>query len=184
MTSFFHLLFRLQLFVTFIFVFENNQNLFSCGPPFVSFWSVKYLKFGQQLLIWTVHHTFLKSRHPEVTKNPCYVLFPEGNQKMVSTRNFDNKNNFKSFFRKAKKYVLSSLISAQQTAYIKSRFIGECGRLISDKVDICHRYNIGGYLVAIDIEKAFDSLHHKFIFAVLKEKLVLVKVSSPGFRHY
>ena len=37
MTSFFHLLFRLQLFVTFIFVFENNQNLFSCGPPFVSF---------------------------------------------------------------------------------------------------------------------------------------------------
>ena len=106
---------------------------------------------------------------------------------MVSARNFDNKNNFKSFFRKAKKYVLSSLISTQQTTYIKNRFIGEGGRLISDKVDICHRYNIEGgrgYLVAIGIEKAFDSLHHKFIFAVLKEKLVLVKTSSPGYRHY
>ena len=28
---------------------------------------------------------------------------------------------------------------------------------------------IGGYLVTIDIEKAFDSLDHKFILAVLKK---------------
>ena len=34
-----------------------------------SFWSVKYLKFGQKLLIRTVHHTFLERRHPEVPKN-------------------------------------------------------------------------------------------------------------------
>ena len=55
---------------------------------------------------------------------------------MVPARNFDNKNNSKSFFRKAKKYVLSSLISTQQTTYIKNRFIGEGGRLLSDKVDM------------------------------------------------
>ena len=35
MTPFFHLLFPLKLFVTFTFVFENNQNSFSCGPPLV-----------------------------------------------------------------------------------------------------------------------------------------------------
>ena len=30
------------LFVMFISDFGNNQNSFSCGPPFVPFWSVKY----------------------------------------------------------------------------------------------------------------------------------------------
>ena len=84
MTPFFHLLFLLILFVTFIFVFENSKNSFSCGPPFDPFSSVKYLNFGQKLSIGTAHHTFLESRHPEVTKNPYYVLFPKGRQKKVS----------------------------------------------------------------------------------------------------
>ena len=82
------------------------------------------------------------------------------------------------------KNVLSSLISTQQTAYIKNRFIGEGGRLISDIVIICDRNNIGGFLVTIDIEKAFDSGDHKFILAVLHEKLVLVKTLSPGLKYF
>ena len=64
--------------------FENSQNSFSCGSPFGPFWSVKYLNFGQKLPIWTAHHTFLESRHPEVTKNPYYVFSPKGSQKKVS----------------------------------------------------------------------------------------------------
>ena len=43
MKSFFHLLFRLQLFVTFIFIFENNQNPFSCGPPFFLFCKISQI---------------------------------------------------------------------------------------------------------------------------------------------
>ena len=42
----FHLLLLLYLFVTFISEFENTQYSFSCGPPFVPFWSVKYLYFS------------------------------------------------------------------------------------------------------------------------------------------
>ena len=34
--------------------------------------------------IRTAHHIFLESRHPEVTKNPYYVLSPKGSQKKVS----------------------------------------------------------------------------------------------------
>ena len=49
-------------------------------PPFGPFWSAKYINFGQKLPIWTVHHTFLESRQPVVTKNPNYVLSPEGSQ--------------------------------------------------------------------------------------------------------
>ena len=51
--------------------------------PFGPFWSVKYLNFEQKLPIWTPHHIFLKSRQPEVTKNPYYVLSPKGSQKKV-----------------------------------------------------------------------------------------------------
>ena len=67
------------------------------------------------------------------------------------------------------KNVLSSLISTQQTAYIKNRFIREGGRLITDIENICDCNNIGGFLVTIDSEKAFASLGHKFILAVLKK---------------
>ena len=49
------------------------------------------------------------------------------------------------------KNVLSSLISTQQTAYLKNRFIGEGGRLISYIVNICDRNNIGFILVTIEI---------------------------------
>ena len=48
MTPFFSSTFY-ALFVTFIFIFENSQNSFWCGPPVGPFWSVKYLTFGQKL---------------------------------------------------------------------------------------------------------------------------------------
>ena len=80
----FNLLFTLQLFVTFIFIFENSQNSFSCGPHFGPFWSVKYLNFGQELPSQSTHHIFLESRHAEVTKNPYYVLSPKWGQIKVS----------------------------------------------------------------------------------------------------
>ena len=55
-----------HLISAFIFLFENIQNLFSCGPLFSPFWSVKYLNFWQRLPIRTTHHTFLEHKHPEV----------------------------------------------------------------------------------------------------------------------
>ena len=55
-----------------------------CSLQFGPFWSVKYFNFGQKLPIRTAHHTFLERRHPEVNKNPYYVLSPEGSQKKLS----------------------------------------------------------------------------------------------------
>ena len=54
------------------------------GPSFSSFWSVKQLNFEQNLLIRTAHHTFLESKHLDVTKNPYYILFLVGRQKKAS----------------------------------------------------------------------------------------------------
>ena len=39
----------------------------------------------------------------------------------------------------------------------KNRFIGEGGRLISDVSEISNVFNLRGYIVTVDIERAFDS---------------------------
>ena len=78
--------------VIFVFLFENSQNSYSCGPPFGPLWSGKYHNLGQKLAILTAHHTFLESRHSEVTKNPYFVLSPRGSQKKVSTHGITLEN--------------------------------------------------------------------------------------------
>ena len=64
---------------------------------------------------------------------------------------------------------LPDLISSQQTAYVKNRHIGESGRLISDVKEITKRKNIEGFLVTMDIGKAFDSLDHNFLISTLEK---------------
>ena len=59
------------------------------------------------------------------------------------------------------------MISSQQTAYVKNRHIGKSGRLISDIIEIAKIKK--GFLVTMDIEKAFDSLDHKFLIYALEK---------------
>ena len=66
------------------------------------------------------------------------------------------------------KTVIHSLISYDETAYIKGRYIGESVRLIDDLLRYAEDKNIDGILFAADIEKAFDSVDHNFMFPALK----------------
>ena len=52
------------------------------------------------------------------------------------------------------KGVLPYLISSNQTAYVKNRFISESGRLISDILGIAKTLVLEGFLVTIDTEKS------------------------------
>ena len=47
--------------------------------------------------------------------------------------------------------------------------MSESGRLISDVIEMCDILDIPGYLVAMDIGKAFHSLDHDFLLRVLKK---------------
>ena len=53
--------------------------------------------------------------------------------------------------------------------YVKNRFIGEEGGLISVILEISYVFNLRGYIMTVDIEKAFDSLSHSFLVACLKK---------------
>ena len=46
---------------------------------------------------------------------------------------------------------------------VKNRHVGESGWLISDVIEIAKIKKMDGFLVLIDIEKAFHSLDHDFL---------------------
>ena len=60
-------------------------------------------------------------------------------------------------------------MNENQVAYINNRFISESGRLMSDVLEITNSLDIEGILMAVDIEKAFDSINHSFLMDVLKK---------------
>ena len=90
------------------------------------------------------------------------------NWRPISLSNVDSKIISKALWEKLKE-VLPDLISSQQTAYVKNRHIGESGRLISDIIEITKIRKIEGFLVTMDIEKAFDSLDHNFLISTLEK---------------
>ena len=90
------------------------------------------------------------------------------NWRPISLLNVDTKIISKALSFRLKK-VLPFLVNHDQTAYVNGRFIGESTRLISDILEITDSQSIGGYMLTADIEKAFDSMDHQFLFAVLNK---------------
>ena len=66
------------------------------------------------------------------------------------------------------KAVIHNLIPVDQNAYVKGRYIGESIRVINDLIEHIDREDEEGILFSTDIEKAFDSVEHNFLFATLK----------------
>ena len=54
--------------------------------------------------------------------------------------------------------VLPTIISPNQTGYVKGRYIGESIRIITDMMSFTKKKNILGLAVFLDFEKAFDSI--------------------------
>ena len=90
------------------------------------------------------------------------------NWRPISLINFDTKLLCKALAERLK-LVLPSIIMHDQTAYVYNRFIGQSVRLISDILEITKIMNIEGYILTMDIEKAFDSVDHSFLFATLEK---------------
>ena len=64
------------------------------------------------------------------------------------------------------KFVLCDLIHEDQNGFMKGRNIGCNIRNIIDLIEYSDNMNIPGSIVLLDIEKAFDSVEHDFLFEV------------------
>ena len=63
---------------------------------------------------------------------------------------------------------LDTIISFEQCAYVEGRFISQNGRLIYDILEACELFGVEGYLVTVDIQKAFDSINQFFAICLKK----------------
>ena len=52
---------------------------------------------------------------------------------------------------------------------MNERFIGKSSRLIDDVLKVCDMQKLSGYLLTVNFQKAFDSLNHNLLIAVLKK---------------
>ena len=67
------------------------------------------------------------------------------------------------------KNVLPFLISSNQMAYVKNKFISESGIVISDILELSNSPALEDFLVTAYIEKAFDSVNHCSLLQVLQK---------------
>ena len=89
------------------------------------------------------------------------------NWRPISLINIDAKIASKAIAMRIKE-VIAKLVQCDQTAYVNNRYIGESNRLISDILEYNNENEIEAILFSADFEKAFDSIEHPFLFAVLK----------------
>ena len=90
--------------------------------PLWPFWSVKYLNFGYQFrssiqITNSTHHTFLKSRHPEVSKSPYYVLSPKWSQKKYQLMDYEFHKKYPVFSEKIKQSLPKVIIKLPIRSY-------------------------------------------------------------------
>ena len=90
---------------------------------------------------------------PKKDKDKKYLK----NWRPISLLNNDYKIVTKALALRLEK-VLPTIISPNQTGYVKGRYIGESIRIITDMMSFTKKKNIPGLAVFLDFEKVFDSI--------------------------
>ena len=126
-------------------------------------------------LVSTLNHSFEKGELSASQKQAIITLIEKKdkdkrlikNWRPISLINVDIKVASKAIANRLKT-VIHNLISVDQTAYVKGRFIGESIRVINDLIEHIDREDEEGILFSPDTKKPFDSVDHNFLFATLK----------------
>jgi len=79
------------------------------------------------------------------------------------------------------KEVLPDIIYANQTRYVKDRFIGETIRSIYDVMDFTVKENIPSLMLFIDFKRHSTVLNGNFFLNALRHS-ILIQISFTGFQ--
>ena len=114
------------------------------------------------------------SRIPKKDKDKKYLK----NWRPITLLNNDYKIVTKALALRLEK-VLPTIISANQTGYVKGRYIGESIRIITDMMSFTKKKNIPGLAVFLDFEKAFNSIEWCYL-----KKCLEAFIFGPQLRQY
>ena len=89
------------------------------------------------------------------------------NWRPISLINFDTKLLSKTYADRLK-HAMPSLVHPNQVAYVKNRFIGEGIRTIEETMLFTKKNKLEAYALAVDFEKAFDSVDWEFMWEALE----------------
>ena len=109
-------------------------------------------------------------------RNGVITLLPKKDKDLLLIKNYrpitlltvDYKILAKCLAERIKLFI-HSLIHSDQSGFLKGRNISHNVRLIFDIIEYTQANEIPGAIILLDIEKAFDSVNHNFLFLALKE---------------
>ncbi len=137
-----------------------------------------YRKFWNDIgsfIVDIYNDSFTKHELPlSMRKAVIALIFKKGdkekieNYRPISLTNTDYKI-LAFVLAKRLQRVISIVISPDQVAYIKGRFIGTNVRLIQDVFKLYNDRNMPGLFMFVDFKKAFDSVEWDFLFEVLRK---------------
>jgi hypothetical protein len=143
-----------------------------------------------------VHESWQNETFPLSTRTSVLTLIHKGDERdniknycPISLTNRDYKI-IAFVFAERLQSVISSVIDDDQSGYIKSRYIGCNVRSLLDIYEYTEKNNIPGAFLCTDFKKAFDSLEHNFMLALLKKfnfgnnftKWISIFYNMPGFK--
>ena len=102
------------------------------------------------------------------------LLFKKGNRnsihnwRPISILNVDYKI-LAQVLSKRLKNVITSIVSSDQSGFIKERSSAENVRLVQDLIDYYQGVKDPGIIMFLDFEKAYDNVSHNFLFYLLKK---------------
>lgn len=152
--------------------FENNKSPGNDGLT-VEFYKMFWNSLGN-LLVDCLNYSYEVGELSNTQKQAVITLIEKkgkdkrkmGNWRPISLINVDAKIGSKAIATRIQK-VLPDIIHFNQNAYVKGRTILDAVRTIDDILEYTQRKGINGLLVAIDFQKAFDSVSRRFMFKAL-----------------
>ena len=152
--------------------FQSNKSPGNDGLT-VEFYNAFWESLGK-LLVDSLNCSFDKGELSNSQKQAIITLIEKkdkdkrkiSNWRPISLINVDVKIGSKAIALRLQT-VLPRIIHHNQHAYVKGRTINDAIRTIDDILVYTERYGINGKMLAIDFQKAFDSVNRNFLFSTL-----------------
>ena len=137
---------------------------------YVVFW-----KDISDMLLDSFNYSFENGLLSLSQRNGVVVLLPKKDKDLLDIKNYrpisllsvDYKIIAKTMANRLKNCI-DSLIHSDQSGFLKGRNIGNNVRLLLDVIDYTKINDLPAAVLMLDIEKAFDSVRHEFLFTVLE----------------